>query len=59
MVQKLSEIGVNKFIIYKPELNAIKALRKRIYQKIIQLKSKDIIAVNVCKQCGNNFLATN
>ena len=53
MVQKLSEIGVNKFIIYKPEL-CDQSIAKKNLEKIIQ-KSKDII-INVCKQCGNNFV---
>ena len=53
MIQKLSEIGVNKFIIYKPEL-CDQSIAKKDLEKIIQ-KSKDII-INVCKQCGNNFL---
>ena len=53
MIQKLSEIGVNKFVIYKPEL-CDQSIAKKDLEKIIQ-KSKDII-INVCKQCGNNFL---
>ncbi len=53
MIQKLSEIGVNKFIIYKPEL-CDQSIAKKDLEKIIQ-KSKDII-INVCKQSGNNFL---
>ena len=53
MVQKLSEIGVNKFIIYKPEI-CDQSIAKKDLEKIIQ-KSKDII-INACKQCGNNFL---
>ena len=53
MIQKLSEIGVNKFIVYKPQL-CDQSIVKKDLNKIIQ-KSKDII-INVCKQCGNNFL---
>ncbi len=45
MVQKLSEIGVNKFIIYKPEL-CDQSIAKKDLEKIIQ-KSKDIIINDV------------
>jgi 16S rRNA (uracil1498-N3)-methyltransferase len=53
MVQKLTEIGVNKFMIYKPDLSD-QSIAKKDFEKIIS-KSKEII-INVCKQCGNNFL---
>ena len=51
MVQKLSEIGVNKFIIYKPEL-CDQSIAKKDLEKIIQ-KSKDII--NDPKKLKNVF----
>ena len=53
MIQKLTEIGVNKFMIYKPDLSD-QSIAKKDFEKIIS-KSKEII-INVCKQCGNNFL---
>ena len=53
MIQKLSEIGVNKFIVYRPEL-CDQSIAKKDLGKIIE-KCKEVI-VNVCKQCGNNFL---
>ena len=53
MIQKLSEIGVNKFIIYKPDL-CDQSLLKKDLSKIVK-KSTEII-ISVCKQCGNNFI---
>ena len=53
MLQKLSEIGVNKFVIYKPQLIDQSVAKKNI-TKILD-KSKEVV-INVCKQCGNNFL---
>lgn len=53
MIQKLTEIGVNKFIIYKPDL-VDQSIAKKDLRSIIA-KTFEII-VSVCKQCGNNFL---
>ena len=55
MIQKLTEIGVNKFIVYKSDL-LDQSIAKKDLEKIID-KSKEVI-INVCKQCGNNFLPT-
>ena len=53
MIQKLTEIGVNEFMIYKADLIDQSIAKKDL--KKITAKANDI-AVNVCKQCGNNFL---
>jgi len=53
MIQKLTEIGVNKFIIYKPDLVDQSIAKKDL--RLIIVKTFEII-VSVCKQCGNNFL---
>ena len=53
MIQKLTEIGVNKFIVYKPDL-IDQSVAKKNFSGAIE-KSYEII-INVCKQCGNNFL---
>jgi len=55
MIQKLTEVGVNKFVVYKADLSD-QSIAKKDFEKII-IKSREII-VNVCKQCGNNFLPT-
>ena len=55
MIQKLTEVGVNKFIVYKADLSD-QSIAKKDFEKII-IKSREVI-VNVCKQCGNNFLPT-
>jgi len=53
MIQKLTEIGVNKFVIYKPDL-ADQSIAKKDLSTMI-LRSSEIM-ISVCKQCGNNFL---
>ena len=53
MIQKLAEIGVNKFIIYKPDL-IDQSVAKKDLKRIIK-KSHEIV-INVSKQCGNNHL---
>jgi len=53
MIQKLTEIGVNNFMIYKAEL-IDQSIAKKDLEKIISKVEE--IAVNVCKQCGNNHL---
>ena len=53
MIQKLTEIGVNRFIIYKPDLVDQSVAKKNL--RSIIAKTFEII-INVCKQCGNNFL---
>ena len=53
MVQKLTEIGVNKLIIYKPDL-ADQSIAKKDFRSVIA-KTFEII-ISVCKQCGNNYL---
>ena len=53
MIQKLTEIGVNNFMIYKADL-IDQSIAKKDLSKIIAKVNE--IAVNVCKQCGNNFL---
>ena len=53
MIQKLTEIGVNRFIIYKPDL-VDQSVAKKDLRSIIA-KTFEII-ISVCKQCGNNFL---
>ena len=53
MIQKLTEIGVNKFIIYKPDLVNQSIAKKDL--RLIIAKTFEII-ISVCKQCGNNFL---
>ena len=53
MIQKLAEIGVNTFIIYKPDL-LDQSVSKNDLKKFIN-KSKDIL-IAVCKQCGNSFI---
>ena len=53
MIQKLAEIGTNKFIIYKPDL-IDQSIAKKDMTKIVN-KSNEIL-INVCKQCGNNFI---
>ena len=53
MIQKLTEIGVNKFIIYKPDLVDQSIAKKDL--RLIIAKTFEII-ISVCKQCGNNFL---
>ena len=53
MIQKLTEIGVNKFIVYKPDLIDQSVAKKNFSGTIEKLYE---IIINVCKQCGNNFL---
>jgi len=53
MVQKLAEIGVNKFIIYKPDLIDQSIAKKDLTGMI---KKTHQILINVSKQCGNNHL---
>ncbi len=53
MLQKLTEIGVNKFIIYKPDL-IDQSLAKKDLSSMIR-KAHEIV-INVSKQCGNNYL---
>ena len=53
MIQKLTEIGTNKFIIYKPDLVDQSIAKKDL--RLIIAKTFDVI-ISVCKQCGNNFL---
>ena len=53
MIQKLAEIGTNKFIIYKPDL-IDQSVAKIDIAKMIN-KSFEIL-INVSKQCGNNFI---
>lgn len=53
MIQKLTEVGVNNFIIYKSDLSDQSIVKKdlgKIFEKIEE------ITISVCKQCGNNFL---
>ena len=53
MVQKLTEIGISELIFYKPDL-IDQSVAKKNFSRAIE-KSYEII-INVCKQCGNNFL---
>ena len=53
MIQKLTEVGVNSFHIYKPDL-IDQSLAKKNFENIV-IKIEEII-VNVCKQCGNDHL---
>ena len=53
MLQKLAEIGVNTFIVYKPDL-LDQSVSKNDFKKFLK-KSLDIL-IAVCKQCGNNFI---
>jgi len=53
MIQKLAEIGANKFIVYKPDYVDQSVAKKDITRMIN--KSLEIL-INVSKQCGNNFL---
>ena len=53
MIQKMTEIGVNKFIIYKPDLVDQSIAKKDL--RLVIAKTFEII-ISVCKQCGNNFL---
>ena len=53
MIQKLTEIGVNNFMIYKADL-IDQSIAKKDLSKITAKVNE--IAVNVCKQCGNNLL---
>ncbi len=53
MIQKLAEIGVNKFIIYRPDL-IDQSVAKKDITKMVN-KSHEIL-INVLKQCGNNFI---
>ena len=53
MLQKMSEIGVNSFLVYKPD-NIDQSVAKKDISNFID-KSKEIV-ISVCKQCGNNFL---
>ena len=53
MIQKLAEIGTNKFIVYKPDL-IDQSVAKIDITKMIK-KSFEIL-INVSKQCGNNFI---
>ncbi len=49
----MTEIGVNKFIIYKPDLVDQSIAKKDL--RLVIAKTFEII-ISVCKQCGNNFL---
>ena len=53
MIQKLTEIGVNNFMIYKADL-IDQSIAKKDLKKITAKVNE--IAINVCKQCGNNLL---
>ncbi len=53
MIQKLTEIGVNNFMIYKSDLSD-QSIVKKDHSKIISKIEE--ITISVCKQCGNNFL---
>jgi len=53
MLQKMSEIGVNSFLVYKPD-NIDQSVAKKDISNFVD-KSKEIV-ISVCKQCGNNFL---
>ena len=53
MIQKLTEIGVNDLLIYKADL-IDQSIAKKDLSKITAKVNE--IAVNVCKQCGNNLL---
>mgnify|MGYP005694607725 FL=1 len=53
MIQKLTEIGVNNFMIYKSDLSD-QSIAKKDHSKIIGKIEE--ITISVCKQCGNNFL---
>ena len=53
MLQKMSEIGVNSFLVYKPN-NIDQSVAKKDISNFLD-KSKEIV-ISVCKQCGNNFL---
>lgn len=53
MLQKLTEVGVSKFIFYKPNL-ADQSVVKKDSEKIID-KCNEVI-INACKQCGSNFI---
>ena len=55
MLQKMSEIGVNNFLIYRPEKIDQSVAKKDLY-KFVE-KSQEIV-ISVCKQCGNNHLPT-
>ena len=53
MLQKMSEIGVESFLVYKPD-NIDQSVAKKDIFNFVE-KSKEIV-ISVCKQCGNNFL---
>ena len=53
MLQKMTEIGVNRFLVYQPD-NIDQSVAKKDKSIFIE-KSKEIV-ISVCKQCGNNFL---
>ena len=53
MIQKLTEVGVNNFIIYKSDLSDQSIVKKDIGKIIGKIEE---ITISVCKQCGNNFL---
>ena len=55
MLQKMSEIGVNNFLIYRPE-NIDQSVAKKDLYKFVE-RSQEIV-ISVCKQCGNNHLPT-
>ena len=53
MLQKLTEVGVYKFIFYKPDL-VDQSIAKKDSEKIMN-KCNEVI-INACKQCGSNFI---
>ena len=53
MLQKMSEIGVESFLVYKPDNIDQSVAKKDVFNFVV--KSKEIV-ISVCKQCGNNFL---
>ena len=53
MIQKLTEIGVNNFIIYKSDLSDQSIVKKDLGKILEKIEE---ITISVCKQCGNNFL---
>ena len=55
MLQKMSEIGVNNFLIYRPEKIDQSVAKKDLF-KFVE-RSQEIV-ISVCKQCGNNHLPT-
>jgi|TARA_B110000305_G_C19432411_1_gene636931 16S rRNA (uracil1498-N3)-methyltransferase len=55
MLQKLTEIGVSDFMLYKPDLIDQSIARKDILK--LAEKAEEVV-ISACKQCGSNFLPT-